>query len=122
MKIVLAGGAGDVGKHLCVYLLKHGHQVTLFDKEEASFTAIAGTKPAILKADLRDIPRLTDIIAGNDIVVNLAWSFSDDPHELFSSDILGHINLLQAAAAGPRQTAYLCQYGRSIRRSCRLCH
>jgi UDP-glucose 4-epimerase len=99
MKIVLAGGAGDVGKHVCLYLLRQGHQVTIVDKKEAAFTASVGSEPVILKADLSDLPLLTDIIAGNDIVVNLAWSFSDDPHELFDSDILGHINVLQAAAA-----------------------
>lgn len=99
MKIVLAGGAGDVGKHLCVYLLKQGHQVTIVDKKAAVFTAVANAEPTVLQADLKDISLLTDIIAGNDIVVNLAWSFSDDPHELFGNDILGHINLVQAAAA-----------------------
>jgi nucleoside-diphosphate-sugar epimerase len=34
-----------------------------------------------------------------DAVVNLAWSFADDPQVIFGEDIRGHVNLLEAACA-----------------------
>jgi UDP-glucose 4-epimerase len=38
-------------------------------------------------------------VKGVDVIVHLAWSFSDDPLELLASDLKGHIFLLDAAIA-----------------------
>ncbi|HEY3424941.1 MAG TPA: NAD(P)-dependent oxidoreductase [Negativicutes bacterium] len=99
MRIVLAGGAGDVGQHVGSYLCRQGHQLTILDKKEATFAWAASNNVTVYKGDLTDLHLLKDIVAGSDLVVNLAWSFSDNPHILFESDVSGHINLLEAAAA-----------------------
>jgi UDP-glucose 4-epimerase len=99
MRIVLVGGAGDVGKHVSKFLCKQGHQVVILDKNELHFPWATSHNLTVYKADLTNPHLLKDIFAGSDIVVNLAWSFSDDPRVLFGSDILGHINLLEGASA-----------------------
>ncbi|MBU2703822.1 nucleoside-diphosphate-sugar epimerase [Sporomusaceae bacterium BoRhaA] len=35
-----------------------------------------------------------------DVIVDLAWSFADDPRKLFGEDIVGQINLMEAAGVG----------------------
>jgi nucleoside-diphosphate-sugar epimerase len=38
-------------------------------------------------------------VRGKDVIINLAWSFADDPQTVFGEDIKGHINLLEAASS-----------------------
>lgn len=62
MKILVTGGAGYIGSHTCIELLKAGHEVVILDnlcnaKEKAvkRTEQIAGTKIPFYKADLLDI-------------------------------------------------------------------
>ncbi|MDF2570681.1 MAG: HpnA: hopanoid-associated sugar epimerase [Sporomusa sp.] len=98
MRILLAGGAGDVGKNLTEYLSRQGHTLVILDKNDAPF-ARAKNNVTAYTADLMDLALLKDIVDGSDVVVNLAWSFSDKPEILFSNDMIGQINLLNACAA-----------------------
>ncbi|XEQ92164.1 UDP-glucose 4-epimerase [Sporomusa carbonis] len=98
MRILLVGGAGDVGKHVARYLCQKGHKVIILDKNEVTISPETGNNLAAYKADLTDVALVKDLVVKTDVIVNLAWSFSDDPRVLFSSDIGGHINLLEAAS------------------------
>lgn len=112
MRIVLAGGAGDVGMNLAGYLCSQGHQIVILDKKEAQLGGAAVEGVSAHKADISDLALVKDIVTGSDIVVNLAWSFSDDPRVLFAEDIQGHINLLEAAAAaGAKRLVYASTAG-----------
>lgn len=97
MRILLAGGAGDVGKNISEYLCRQGHTLIILDRIEAPF-ALKNVNTTTYKTDLMDLTLLKNIVADIDIVVNLAWSFSDKPELLFNYDIIGHINLLKACA------------------------
>ncbi|QDR79477.1 NAD-dependent epimerase/dehydratase family protein [Sporomusa termitida] len=111
MRILLAGGAGDVGSNLTVYLGRQGHTVVILDKKAAPF-AQAKDNVTTCTADLMDPALLKDIVGGTDVVVNLAWSFSDEPKVLFNSDLLGQANLLNAcAAAGVKRFIYTSTAG-----------
>ena len=109
MRILLAGGAGDVGSNLTVYLLRQGHSVTVLDKNAAPAVQPNVT---VCTTDLMNPALLRDMVAGTDVVVNLAWSFSDEPKVLFNNDMVGQINLLNAcAAAGVKRFIYTSTAG-----------
>lgn len=97
MRILLVGGAGDVGRNLTEYLCQQGHTVIIVDKNRPSF-AQENTNVTTYITDLMDVALLKDIVANSNVVINLAWSFSDAPEFLFNNDIVGHINLLKACA------------------------
>ena len=92
MKILIAGGAGEVGKHLVQDLTDQGHRVRVLDRAEKT----KGLRDAI-RGDLSDPALVSAAVEGVDAIVNLAWSFAEDPQVIFGEDIRGHVNLLEAA-------------------------
>jgi UDP-glucose 4-epimerase len=94
MKILIAGGAGEVGKHLVQDLTDQGHTVRILDRAEK----VKGMRDAIC-GDLSDPALVSAAVEGVDVIVNLAWSFADNPQVIFGEDIRGHVNLLEAACA-----------------------
>jgi UDP-glucose 4-epimerase len=92
MKILIAGGAGEVGWHLVQDLTDQGHRVRVLDRAEKT----KGLRDAI-RGDLSDPALVHAAVEGVDAVVNLAWSFAEDPRVIFGEDIRGHVNLLEAA-------------------------
>jgi UDP-glucose 4-epimerase len=98
MRFLLAGGAGEVGRALSAYLRGRGHAVTIFDKAAWPVNGNAERLTAI-RGDLQDKALVLDAVRAADVVVNLAWSFSDEAATVFCEDIGGHVNLLEAAAA-----------------------
>jgi nucleoside-diphosphate-sugar epimerase len=92
MKILIAGGAGEVGKHLIQDFTRQGHTVRVLDRAEKA----EGLRDAI-RGDLSDAALVGAAVEGMDAIVNLAWSFAEDPQVIFGEDIRGHVNLLEAA-------------------------
>jgi len=97
MKVLIVGGAGDVGKYLTKDFSNLGHEVVVLDRaikteeiERLSITYFQGS--------LTDGSIVKEAIQGTDVVINLAWSFADEPQAIFGEDIQGHINLLEAAS------------------------
>ena len=98
MRILLAGGAGEVGRYLTSCFCEWGHHVAILDKPEKTAALQPDYNLSIIQADLTDPEELKESLTDCEAVVNLAWSFDEDPRELFSGDIVGHINLMDAAA------------------------
>jgi len=100
VRFFLAGGAGDVGTYLAEFLAARGHETIVFDRSSAA-GKMAQPKERVIfvSGDLQDREAVKAAVSGADVVVNLAWSFSDDAVQVFREDILGHINLLEVAAA-----------------------
>jgi UDP-glucose 4-epimerase len=81
MNIVVTGGAGYIGSHLCLELLCAGHQVVVVDnlcnsKEESlnRVQQLAGKQIQFIKADLTDAPALEEVFNDHpvDAVIHLA--------------------------------------------------
>jgi nucleoside-diphosphate-sugar epimerase len=117
MKVLIVGGAGDVGKYLIKDFSNQGHEVVVLDRaikteemERLSITYFEGS--------LTDGPLVNEAIQGTDVVINLAWSFADEPQVIFGEDIEGHINLLEAASqSGIKSFIYTSTatvYGRAV--------
>ncbi|SDF48843.1 NAD-dependent epimerase/dehydratase family protein [Sporolituus thermophilus] len=99
MRLLLVGGAGEIGRHLTEYYLRSGHEVLVYDRSANPQMAAGRAGLTIIKGDLEDIELLRSVVPGSDFVVNLAWSFADNAAALFRSDLGGHINLLEVAAS-----------------------
>jgi len=118
MKILLAGGGGEVGRYMAGDFLGQGHAVTVLDRPEKEKDSgqIAGT--TYFGGDLSDRGLVREAVKGADTVINLAWSFADDPQIVFGRDIAGHINLLEEASAAQVRafiyTSTAVVYGRAV--------
>lgn len=99
MRFLLVGGAGEVGRALSDYLRGRGHEVIIFDRAVWPISS-RGEGLTAIRGDLQDRALVQAAARGVDVVVNLAWSFSEDAATIFREDIGGHVNLLEAAVAG----------------------
>ena len=97
-KVVVFGGAGFLGSHLCKQLSKAGYRVIIFDCKDIHYvySDIEIKIGNILDRDLVD-----SVVKGADIVFNLS-GISDieeanlHPIETVSYNILGHVHIIEA--------------------------
>ncbi len=99
MNFLIAGGAGSVGRDLTASLLNSGHRVRVLDKHAEALAPLDDDKLELVPGRLEDAPLVRRALQGVGTVINLAWSFSDDPVELLESDLKGHLVLLDACVA-----------------------
>ena len=98
MKILIAGGAGEIGKYLIKDLSNQGHEVAVIDRAPEA-QEMEKLPVAYFQGNLVDKELVNGIVQGMDVIINLAWSFADDPHTIFGGDIKGHLHLLEAASS-----------------------
>jgi UDP-glucose 4-epimerase len=106
--IVVTGGSGFIGAHLCGHLIDAGHKVRIIDIVPPKM----GLKAEFVRASVQDAARLTKLLAGADGVVHLAALIDvaasvSDPYADFSVNAAGTINVLEAARhAGVKKVAF----------------
>ncbi len=100
MRFLLAGGAGEMGRHLSGFLLDRGHEVVVLDKAASPAMGKGDGALTVIRGDLADKSLVVAAARGVDGIVNLAWSFSAAAATVFREDVCGHANLLAAAVAG----------------------
>jgi len=118
-RIVVTGAAGFLGSWTIKRLLEDGWQVTAFDcvASDAKLVAIAGAQAASAVSwqagDIADTATVSRVIgqARPDVVVHLAAVLipvcKDDPVTGARINVIGHINVMEAAAdAGCRHVVY----------------
>lgn len=112
MKILVTGGAGYIGSHTCVELLKAGHQVTVIDNlsnsSVVSLDRVRSLQEGTLEfveLDLRDATALSEVFkAGHfDAVIHFAGlkavgESTSRPVEYYDNNVGGSITLLQEMA------------------------
>src|SRR5215208_4750403 len=79
MHILITGGAGFIGSHLCDELLQSGHRVRVLDNSSAQVHGSAAGRPAylnddveLLRGDTRDPQAVTQALHGIDAVYHFA--------------------------------------------------
>ena len=81
MSILLAGGAGYIGSHTAVELIKAGYEVVIVDNYDNScpevinrIEKITGTRPIAYEADVRDTKAMGKVFSENeiDVVIHFA--------------------------------------------------
>lgn len=108
MKVVVTGGAGYIGSHTCLELLKAGYDVTVIDnlsnsKEEAlrRVEELSGRSLEFFKTDLLDGEELESILSKTmpDAVIHFAGLKAvgesvEIPLSYYTNNITGTLNLL----------------------------
>ena len=96
---MITGGAGSVGKSLTSSLLEKGHHVRVLDKKVEGLQSLKHKNLDLIEGGIEGLSVMKEAVKGIDIIVHLAWSFSDDPMELLEGDLKGHLILLGEAVA-----------------------
>lgn len=100
-RILVTGANGFTGRHLIDRLARDGHE--LYGLVHSADEDVQGLLEATHVADLRDLPALSEVVARvrPDKVIHLAaiaFVAHGDASELYSANIFGTRNLLQALA------------------------
>jgi CDP-paratose 2-epimerase len=118
MKVLVTGGCGFLGTHVCEYYARKGNRVISFDnmtKHELMRTGYAADAARyytwnflkslgvnLIKGDIRDYNHLKEVAKGCDFIIHTAaqpamtisW---EDPDLDFSTNVLGTFNILKVA-------------------------
>ncbi|NOY87380.1 MAG: NAD-dependent epimerase/dehydratase family protein [Deltaproteobacteria bacterium] len=97
--ILITGGAGSVGRYLTLSLLERGYKVRVFDRDVEPLNFIHNANLTRFHGNLGDRELLRSAVEEVDAVLHLAWSFSNDPLEVFDGDIKDHLYLLEEMAS-----------------------
>jgi len=118
MKVLVTGGCGFLGSHVCEFYIKRGDNVVSYDnmtKDELVRTGYATDKARdynwkilekmgvqLIKGDIKDLKHLTDAATNCDYIIHTAAQPAmtisiDDPSLDFSTNVLGTFNVLQTA-------------------------
>ncbi len=118
MRVLIAGGAGEVGRYLMKDFSQKGYEVTILDRAPKVPAMDEKLSITYLQGNLTDAALVNKAVQGKDVIINLAWSFADDPQTVFGEDIKGHINLLEAASSSKIRsfiyTSTATVYGRAV--------
>ena len=103
MNILVTGGTGFIGSHLCETLLARNHQVTLLVKPNDDNRWIDSLPLSRIIADITDKSALPAAVKDVDYVFHLAAALSaNDPQEYYRVNVDGTRNLLKACLESPR--------------------
>jgi UDP-glucose 4-epimerase len=105
MRVLITGGAGFIGSHICDALLKNGHSISILDNMSTGCTTnIAHIKGEveIHQGDIRDSELIERLMAPCDLVLHMAAALGvntilENPIESVSTNFTGSEVVLNAA-------------------------
>lgn len=100
MNIIVFGGSGFLGSHVCDKLSNAGHKVTIFDIARSKYLR---NDQNMIVGDILDEVSVCDAINGNDIVFNFAGiadigDANNRPVDTVKYNILGNAIILEACS------------------------
>lgn len=98
MKILVFGGSGFLGSHVCDALTEANHEVTIFDNNKSSYI---NDKQYFIEGDILDTSDVNNAVKDNDVVYNFAGISDIDealvkPKETLDINVHGCLNILDA--------------------------
>src|SRR5258708_2965427 len=101
MKILVTGGAGFIGSHICRLLLDEGHEVTVFDNLSKGSKSNIDKRASFVKGDLRSPKGLKNALKGVEAVIHMAAlaEVNESVHKpllYLENNVIGCLNLLEA--------------------------
>jgi len=109
MRILVTGGAGFIGSHLCERLVSEGHSVATIDNfstgRASNLTNLVGSSSfSLVEGSILDSARLNQLIRSSDYVFHLAaavgvFNIVNHPLDSLMTNIRGTENVLEAAYA-----------------------
>jgi nucleoside-diphosphate-sugar epimerase len=99
-KILVTGGTGFTGGHLCRTLIKRGHDVRALVRKNSNYTELQVMGVELVFGDLRDLSSLPLAVKGVEVVYNIAAAFQEQnvpTHHFFDVNVEGLKNLLEVS-------------------------
>lgn len=106
MKVLVFGGAGYIGSHVCKYLAKHGHELTVFDNLSTGHIEAVrwGT---LIQQDILNAQAIIDCLRQHgpfDLIMHfcaksLVGESVTAPELYYRNNVLGTMNILDAMLA-----------------------
>ena len=106
MKIIVFGGAGFLGSHVCDQLSEAGHKVRIFDCVSSPWFR---HDQEMIVGDLLDEKTLAKAISGCEVVYNFA-AIADLDEVLNKTIETANINVIGGLPKSTGATLYLCQH------------
>lgn len=105
MKVLITGGAGFIGSHLCDALFAEGHKITILDNlSTGSKSNISHLERIIkvVKGDIRNNKLVESLVKRNDLVLHMAAALGvenilENPIQSISTNFYGSEIILKAA-------------------------
>ncbi len=112
MKILVTGGAGFIGSHICDRLLKEGNQIAVMDNFDPFYDpkvkrknidqSFKNPKFGLMEGDIRNIEDVENSMQDADVIIHEAAQPGvrisvEDPLKTTDVNIVGTLNLLEAA-------------------------
>jgi len=113
-RILIIGGHGKVARLLEPMLVERGDTVTavIRNPDHESDVAATGAQPVVADVETFDLDQLTNLVAGNDVVVWSAGAGGGDPARTRAVDRDAAIRSMDAAvAAGVRRYVMVSYFG-----------
>jgi UDP-glucose 4-epimerase len=104
MKILVVGGAGYIGSHVCKKLIKAGHQVRIFDNLSSGLKENISPSAEFILGDILNPEQLATALIDCEAVIHLAafkaaGESMVKPEKYSINNLVGTINLLNACTA-----------------------
>lgn len=101
VKVLVTGGAGFIGSHICRLLLDQGHQVVVYDNLSRGYEKLVDQRSTLVRGDLKDQGLMEEALKGCDAVIHMAalalvTESVKDPGLYADNNVLGTISLLEA--------------------------
>lgn len=111
MRILITGGTGFLGSHLCRRMLQDGHEVRVLSRLTSSPTALNGIPVECVLGDVTDVESVKRAVQACDWVIHAAASLGDaklDMDRQWQVNVEGTRYAVQACPRAQRQaiTAY----------------
>jgi len=127
MKVIVFGGSGFLGSHVCDKLSDAGHDVTIYDIEESFYRT---PEQKIIIGDILDEEKVRQSVADKDVVLNFSGlsdieTNTQRPIDAVKTNVLGNSILLEAARSADikryvfASSAYVFSGSGIIYRSCK---
>ena len=103
MRVLVTGGAGYIGAHVCDALVAAGYQVRIFDDFSNGLTRRTKDFKDVVKGDITDREAILNSLDGIDAVIHLAAKKAvgesvSNPLKYYENNVGGTLNLLAAMA------------------------
>ena len=99
MRVLVTGGQGFVGSHLCARLVAQGHSVRVLARPSSDLGNLAGIDVEVVRGDVTRPASLPPAVAGCDVIFHVAGALKGlREQDLFRVNADGTRNLLAAAA------------------------
>ena len=127
MRVVVFGGSGFLGSHVCDKLSDAGHDITIYDIEESRYRA---PEQKIIVGSILDEEKVRSAMADKDVIFNFSGlsdmeTNTQRPIDAVKTNVLGNSILLEAARSADikryvfASSAYVFSGSGIIYRSCK---